>query len=107
MQINRGRIHMPLRRRRRKSARSRDARPRVGINPAPQLIIRGPSALDARDEPPIKSGDVHDETDAALISGRRLTKRAFRVRSSGPHVEGLLSGAGSVTIAGETDGRSL
>jgi len=74
MQINRGRIRNQLQRRRSKSARS------IGLEaPSTRDLCDYPgrSALDALVEPRIKSADVHDETDAALISGCRLTRRMF------------------------------
>ena len=88
MQINRGPIHMPLQRRRAKSARSRDARPRAGINAAPQGIIRGPSALDARVEPRVKSAESLF-LGVALASNRRAIEMIEQIFSVGIESSGI------------------
>src|SRR5271154_3846815 len=55
------------------SAAARHARPRAGHPGGALGDYPRTSALDARVNPRIKSGDVHDETEsAALMSGRRL-----------------------------------
>jgi len=79
---------MPLQRRRSKSAGSRDARPRAGINAAPQGIIRGPSALDARVEPRVKSAESLF-LGVALASNRRAIEMIEQIFSVGIESSGI------------------